>query len=152
MKVQKIEERDFDGVKKLLDELNYLSVQDLPNFFKIAATTDEQIRKVMNDTVSEFLVAKENNKVIGVVEIYHNETKDIPVLIKRQYIYIQNLIVDKKYRREGVGNALLNAVKQWGAERGVHDIRLSVIPSNESAIDFYIEEGFKPIMYSMELS
>ncbi|WP_432664388.1 GNAT family N-acetyltransferase [Wukongibacter baidiensis] len=142
---------DMESIKILLDELNHSSAELLPSFFKIAETTNEEIKKLINNESCELIIAEEYRKIVGLIEIHLNETKNIPVLIKKRYIYIQNLIVQESFQRKGVGKALIDAAKKWGSERGIKYYRLSVIPSNNSAISFYINEGFEPIMYNMEM-
>lgn len=142
---------DMEGIKKLLDKLNQVSVELLPNFFTLARTTNEQFEELMSDKNCELIIAEIDKRVIGLIEIHLNETKNIPVLIKKQYIYIQNLIVEESFKRKGVGKALIDAAKNWGIDRGIKYYRLSVIPNNDLAISFYTKEGFEPIMYNMEM-
>lgn len=143
---------DLEEIKDLFNELNLSSVELLPSFFRIAKTTDEQVKDLINDDNCILMVAEKNNKIIGLVEAYWHTTKDKPVLIKKEYIYIQNLIVSSTFRRQGIGKALLAAVKKEGNERNIKCYRLSVIPNNNSAIEFYKNLGFEDIMYSMEMN
>lgn len=142
---------DFKDIKRLLDELNHSSVELLPGFFKIAKATDDQVEKLIKDENCLLIVAEDNDKIIGLIEAYFHITKDISILVKKEYIYIQNIIVDEHFRRKGVGKALIDAVKKLGEEKNIEYYRLSVIPNNIPAIKFYEREGFKGIMYSMEM-
>lgn len=51
--------------------------------------------------------------------------------------------VDPAYRREGVGNALIDAVLNWNRSCCVREIKLMVTSINHGAIAFYERIGFR---------
>jgi RimJ/RimL family protein N-acetyltransferase len=53
------------------------------------------------------------------------------------------LMVDSRFRRRGVGRALLEAAVAWAAEHGVGKLELHVFPWNEAAIALYEAFGFE---------
>ena len=57
-------------------------------------------------------------------------------------LYLARLAVDKRLRGRGVGAALLEAVCERCAERGLSAIELHVAATNETAIGFYAGSGF----------
>lgn len=52
------------------------------------------------------------------------------------------MMVARDWRRRGVGSALVAAAIEWGRERGLHKLTLSVFPHNEAAIGLYRKFGF----------
>ena len=52
------------------------------------------------------------------------------------------LMVDARYRRRGVGTALLEAAVAWARAVGVAKLELHVFPHNEAAIALYERFGF----------
>lgn len=52
------------------------------------------------------------------------------------------MMVARDWRRRGVGSALVAAAIEWGRERGLHKLTLSVFPHNETAIGLYRKFGF----------
>lgn len=52
------------------------------------------------------------------------------------------IAVDKKYRRQGIGEGLLTALTEEAKGRGIHDIILEVRASNEPALRLYEKAGF----------
>lgn len=56
--------------------------------------------------------------------------------------HVISMWVDPGYRRAGVGNALIEALKEWGRSRGLHQLRLMVTSVNTGAIRFYERLGF----------
>ena len=53
------------------------------------------------------------------------------------------LMVDSRFRRRGVGRALLEAAVAWAAEHGVGKLELHVFPWNDAAIALYEAFGFE---------
>jgi RimJ/RimL family protein N-acetyltransferase len=52
------------------------------------------------------------------------------------------MMVARDWRGQGVGAALLRAAIDWGRERGLHKLSLSVFPHNTAAIGLYRKLGF----------
>ena len=142
---------DFEAINVLLDELNKYSVELLPNFFQIGSMSYGDIAKIIESDDSDLILSIHDGEIVGLAEVYFKKTGDLPILVKNEYVYIQNLVVAKEKRGQGIGKELIKTVKDWGRQRDTSIIRLSVIPSNYSAIEFYKNEGFESIMQSMEL-
>ena len=53
------------------------------------------------------------------------------------------LMVDYRYRRRGIGSALLTAAVEWARAAGVRKLELHVFPHNTAAIALYEEFGFE---------
>jgi RimJ/RimL family protein N-acetyltransferase len=53
------------------------------------------------------------------------------------------LMVDARYRRQGIGRALLEAAVEWARASGVRKLELHVFPHNEAAIALYERFGFE---------
>ncbi|GGD47841.1 GNAT family N-acetyltransferase [Muriicola marianensis] len=60
---------------------------------------------------------------------------------KGKVIHLEDLIVKEKYRGQGLGNALLERVVQYGHDLGVKRISWEVLDWNEPAISFYERKG-----------
>lgn len=53
------------------------------------------------------------------------------------------LMVDARYRRRGIGRALLAAAVEWARTNGVRKLELHVFPHNQAAIALYERFGFE---------
>ena len=58
--------------------------------------------------------------------------------------YIDNIAVREEYRRQGVGEALLDVFLRFGREK-LAFLTLEVRPSNTPAIQFYMKHGFAQV-------
>ena len=59
--------------------------------------------------------------------------------------FITDLYVDRRVRNRGIGQALLDALTQALAERGVKAVHLMVRPENQRAQALYQARGFNPV-------
>ena len=51
--------------------------------------------------------------------------------------WVEDLIVDKNYRHQGIGQALLQAILDWAKQQGVTRAQLLVDRDNQPALAFY---------------
>jgi ribosomal-protein-alanine N-acetyltransferase len=58
---------------------------------------------------------------------------------------IEGVVVDEKYRRQGIGSGLIRACKEWAANAGALSIRLEVRASNAAALALYQRHGFSVV-------
>lgn len=63
-------------------------------------------------------------------------------LVKR--VEIDNVFVSEKFRGQGIGKLLIDAMKQWGKKIGAKRIILNAFIDNTKAVSFYESEGFSP--------
>ena len=57
---------------------------------------------------------------------------------------VEGLFVERDYRRQGVGSALIAACMTWAAKAGASKVRLEVRASNIAAHSLYRRHGFSP--------
>jgi len=62
-------------------------------------------------------------------------------VLEREYIGIYDMIVSSNYRRQGIGQALLNKLILWGKNNGAKTIYLQVQGDNSGAIALYKKIG-----------
>ena len=60
-------------------------------------------------------------------------------------MYLEDLFVDPKFRRHGLGEALLARLARIAVERGCGRLEWSVLRWNELAIGFYQKLGARPL-------
>ena len=59
--------------------------------------------------------------------------------------WLDDLWISSRFRRQGVGSALLRHGEQEIAARGIATAHLHVIASNKRAIAFYARHGWRPV-------
>ena len=92
----------------------------------------QSLEEELNNETSLFLVAKEENEVIGYIAM--------SIVIDEGYIF--NVAVREKYRNKGVATALINELVTYGKKNNFSFITLEVRESNLPAISLYSKFGF----------
>ena len=92
----------------------------------------QSLEEELNNETSLFLVAKEENEVIGYI--------GMSIVIDEGYIF--NVAVRESYRNKGVATALLNELVTYGKKTYFSFITLEVRENNLPAISLYSKFGF----------
>ena len=92
----------------------------------------QSLEEELNNETSLFLVAKEENEVIGYI--------GMSIVIDEGYIF--NVAVRESYRNKGVATALINELVIYGKKNNFSFITLEVRESNLPAISLYSKFGF----------
>ena len=61
----------------------------------------------------------------------------------RSYAMIENVIVEKTYRHQGIGKALLQAAKQYAQDKNCYKVALLTGTTEQAAVAFYQSVGFE---------
>ena len=97
--------------------------------------TAEQLKSQMRDAQHEFIGAVDGGRVLGYVGLMY-------VLDEG---YISNVAVHPEARRQGIGDALIDALAAKAAELELAFLTLEVRESNAPAIALYAKHGFHPV-------
>lgn len=63
--------------------------------------------------------------------------------------YITQFLVSRAYRRQGVGQILMDYIDDWFRSRGLQTVMLNVHIENETGIRFWKRQGFEPYVMRM---
>lgn len=102
----------------------------------------DSFRKLLSHSYCHYLVAVAEGKVVGCcgyTDLCHEAN-------------IDNVVVDSRYRRQGIGEALLRRLLAWGEKEQVEAFTLEVRVGNLEAIRLYqrlgfVSEGIRPRFY-----
>lgn len=92
------------------------------------------------------IVAEDNDKLIAYITATPKSFEDR----KSKYIEIQNLGVLNQYRKQGVGQQLVDQCLLWAKDKGYQKAYLRCYAKNTNALDFYVKNAFSPISISLE--
>ena len=79
-----------------------------------------------------FLVAEKENNIIGMSFYWFRYST-----WKGRFLFLEDFIVNKNYRRQGVGTALFNATIKVCQEQSINGMCWQVLDWNQPAIKFY---------------
>lgn len=68
-----------------------------------------------------------------------------------KYAELENMIVDKKFRGQGIGEKLVKEFLKWCKEKKADVISVNASAQNEKGIEFYRKMGFKDYSLTLEI-
>lgn len=130
---------------ELFDELDQLHRDARPDIFRKPAG-DARSRADMAGLIAgeggTILVADGGNALVGVA-VALLRSPSHPLLVARRTVEIDNIVVRRGHRRQGIGRLLVAACVAWGRERGADDVEVAVHDFNAAATAFYAALGFE---------
>ncbi|MBU0731611.1 GNAT family N-acetyltransferase [Patescibacteria group bacterium] len=87
-----------------------------------------------NDKDSNFWLALSDNELIGTIGLI--KKSDNSAFLKR-------MAIKKEFRKQGLGEKLLQTVIQFADEHDIKTIYVGTVPENTEALKFYKSHGFK---------
>jgi ribosomal protein S18 acetylase RimI-like enzyme len=153
--VRPAKNEDHPAVERLLRQVAQLHADLRPEIFSPGDQKYDTKRYygLLRDADTPILVAENQaGKVLGYAML---QAKSVggnhPVLLPRTFLYIDDLCVDEAARGQGVGTALMEAVRALAESRGIAKIELNVWACNEGATRFYEGLGFQTQRRVLEL-
>ncbi len=131
--VKKIEEKDIQAVSQLISDA-------LDSDFPYKKETIKSLQKEYGEKYFAKTFEDQKNCILGA---YDNDTLIGATVIKPDtggVIYVDWLIVAKKYRGAGVGSALLDEMESWALTHKYHYVYLYT--ETDKNIKFYEKRGF----------
>lgn len=120
--------------------LRLANLRDLEQIYKIEVETFkypypfEYLKLLLFLAREFFIVAEENNKVIGYA---------VGVLERNSVGHIVSIAVSRDYRGKGIGRKLLEELERRLKNKGARVFKLEVRISNRIAINLYVKLGYK---------
>ena len=150
MNIRLAEDQDREIIQSLISRQRAFHARLRPDLFKITWTEEEEVSGWMGQEDRCALLAENQGKAIGFILLEALETKPLLFLVKKRFVYINEIFVEEEWRHNGVGRALMEAAQKWALRREIPLLRLSVLADNKDAVAFYASLGFSPFMMSME--
>lgn len=105
-----------------------------------AAFSIEKILLELCDSQNSFWVAVKERQIMGYLKLRHG---DLPNCIKgKNSLEVERIYADPKYKRQGIGSALMATAKAQAREKGFDSIWLGVWQKNLDSVAFYKAQGF----------
>ncbi|MFC4025548.1 GNAT family N-acetyltransferase [Oceanobacillus longus] len=125
---------DLDGVSNLFNlyRMFYQQETDMEG-------AKTYIKERIESKESVIFVVKDKQNYIGFIQLYPTFSS---ISMKRAWI-LNDLYVDTKARKQGVGEMLLDKAKEYAIETGAKSLSLSTAQDNYSAQRLYEKSGYK---------
>lgn len=106
------------------------------------SVTKEQVKdrldRLTNDTNNAvFVYINDDSQICGWVHVFGK------LLIELEYAEIGGLVVDRNFRRQGIGLKLMKICEDWAKEHSYQEIRLRSGGQRKEAHEFYRQIGYE---------
>lgn len=153
MNIRRAQERDMEGINKLLRQVLMVHHNGRPDLFKadVKKYTDQELKELLRDDSKPIFVGvDEEERVMGYAFCQFIQHTDDHILTDIKSLYIDDLCVDEGLRGQHVGRRLYEYVLEYAKQSGCYNVTLNVWALNESARKFYERCGLTPQKIGME--
>ena len=149
MQIRKALPQDKEQISNLYSILFAESAQLQPSFYKASEENGPFVESILADEKACFFVAQDGELIKGFVLVLEQSTPPYPCLHQFSYAYLLDTVVLPQCRGQGIGTALIGAVKEWAKERNLHHVALTVLEENFEARKLYERNSFRSTMRTM---
>ena len=145
--IREADERDAAAISGLNIEVQRLHATEHPWRFKEPGPdsfTEADAREFMSRPNRFSFVAFVDNQTKGYVVAEVREMPETSRVFEHAMVYVHHLSVQPDAQGQGIGKALLDAVKQRGTEKGISLLALDTWTFNEKALRFFQRYGLVP--------
>lgn len=129
-------ENDLPQLIELLNDLFTRDIEFVPDLKKQKAGLEAIIN---NPEIGEILVLKGDSNILGMVSLLYS----ISTALGGKVAILEDMIIHKDYRKQGLGKELLGEAIRFSKERNCLRLTLLTDFNNDAAINFYQQFGFK---------
>lgn len=150
--IRKATTNDIPRILELLSQVNDVHAEGRPDYFIKGKRKYEEneLRKILDDDTSPIFVCEEECDVKGYAFCIIQDFSHCDNLHPDKSLYIDDICVDEKYRRQGIGKKLYKHVVQYAKEERCFNISLNVWDKNPEAKAFYENMGMTVQKVCME--
>ena len=151
--IRKAKENDIPRILDLLSQVNDVHAEGRPDFFIKGKRkyTEADLIVIINDEFTPVFVCEEDDDIKGYAFCVLQDLSKCSNLHPDKSLYIDDICVDEKYRRQGVGRKLYDFVVQYAKKEECFNVTLNVWDRNPEAKAFYEGMGMKVQKVCMEV-
>ena len=140
--IRRIKEDDYNLLKELVSQVHELHYTNRPDIYLDGnPLPKEYFENILKNENNINLVYEENNTIKGLLLAEKKENNKISIARERKIYFINDIVIYKKYRRQGIGKKLYNYLLELSKKEGLDAVELNVWAFNKSAIKFYSSLG-----------
>ena len=150
IKIRLAKENDYQVVNKIMLQVQEMHVGWRPDIYKPNEDLFPTEAFVQSIEKGTFFVAERDGVVVGILEIAFRHVES-PSHVTRDFIFIDTMAIDEKYRGQGIGLKMFEFLKEMKKEKNLDGIELQVNARNIAAYEMYKKCGFTEKSINMEL-
>lgn len=145
--------KDIPQIMNLLTQVLKVHNAGRPDLFKPSGmkyTEDEIANILADDNLPVFVCTDDNDNVICHAFCQIIDRPDRTCAYPYKTLFIDDFVVDEKFRGKGIGKQMYSFLKNYAGENGFYNITLHAWECNPGAVSFYNNIGMKVQSYTME--
>ena len=144
---------DLEQINRLRKQVNDIHVENRPDIFKAGFSQELQdhAAEMINAANKDILLCERDGILCGILCAECIYRKESPFNKEHCFYHIEEIVVDEKYRRQGVATELMNFAKSEAKRLEMPRIVLDVWTFNENALAFYESVGMHTFRQWMEM-
>ena len=145
--VRRATEADAESISALNTDVQALHAAAMPSRFKPPESGSFSAREVsalLAERENLLFLAHVDGEAAGYAYAEIIRRPETSLTYSSEMLHVHHIGVGSSFRRQGVGSALLNAVRAAGLDKGITLLTLDVWSFNEAARAFFRRQGFDP--------
>lgn len=145
MNIRKAKVEDIKEISDILMQVSKLHSDNRPDIFKDKKISEiiKWSEDILKDNQKIVIVAEYESKICGVA-VCKIKTINEHINVKDTKIFsVDELCVDKDYRKKGIGSNLIAEAKRLAEENNCNRLELNCWKFNQDAMKFYKDIGFE---------
>lgn len=145
--------QDKNAVNAIRKQVHSLHASARPDMFRLEFSDELANRFDFFLQSDEYAVAVFDNgrAIVGFVTMKKVTVPESPYAVERRFLLVEEIGVDEKCRRSGIGSQLMCFVKDYAKSSGFSRIQLDMWVFNGGAEEFYLAQGFETYRKYMEI-
>ena len=133
MIIRPAEEQKLERVNVLRKQVNDLHVEGKPSVFKtnFYDGLSDYIYEIQNDDKKEIIVAINEGEIVGYAVLAQINRAETPFMYERDFLYIDEIGVDKDLRRHGVASEIISYILDYAKDKGFKRVQLKMWEFNQ---------------------
>lgn len=154
MQIRRAQDRDMEGIDRLLFQVLTVHHNGRPDLFKgnVKKYTDQELEELIRDDSRPIFVGVDETtqQVLGYAFCVFQQYVDNNILTDIKTLYIDDLCVDERWRGRHIGRELYEFVIDFAKREGCYNVTLNVWSCNDAALRFYEKCGLVSQKIGME--
>ena len=142
-------EQDYDAVERIMKQVQKMHVDWRPDIYIEANPVLPYDRYLAHLEQQEMLVADLDGEAVGLLICLVRHICGGPIR-EREVLFVDSMAVEERFRGQGIGSKLFDALLQMCRERGYDGLELQVNARNQAARAMYEKYGFTEKSVNME--
>ncbi len=153
MQIRRAQEKDMEGINRLLYQVLRIHHNGRPDLFKgnVKKYTDQELAALIQDDARPIFVGvDEEQQVLGYAFCVFQQHVGGNILTDIKTLYIDDLCVEEGCRGQHIGSRIYEYVLDFARQQGCYNVTLNVWACNHAAQKFYEKCGLVPQKIGME--